>query len=262
MHTTCQNANTTAQTRPDANRPSPIANNQYAPKQSKGTVYLIDSDVQVRAALSGLLISINVNVIAVESMANYCQRATLAEPGCLIVDMQMRDINGADLQSIMDKEINPPVVFITGQPDVPAMVRAMKAGAIEILTKPVNPTALVEAVYEAFAQDVKARLRRAELKRLQERFSLLTPREREVLPLIVGGLLNKQAALILGISEVTLQIHRSQVMRKMEAESFADLVRMASKLRIPYWRPTPRHLEPTNQAFHNWTQTQLAVSGR
>lgn len=262
MHTTCQNANAVARTRPDANRRSPIANNQYVVKESQGTVYLIDSDVQVQAALLELLTSMDVHVIAFESMTPYRQRATLAEPGCLIVDMQLPDINGADFQSIIDKETNPPVVFLTGQPDVPTMVRAMKAGAIEILTKPVNPASLVEAVYEAFAQDVKARLRRAELKRLQERFSLLTPREREVLPLIVGGLLNKQAALLLGISEVTLQIHRSQVMRKMEAESFADLVRMASKLRIPYWRPTRRSMEPTTQTFHDWTQTQLAVAGR
>jgi FixJ family two-component response regulator len=112
----------------------------------------------------------------------------------------------------------------------------MKAGAIEFLTKPVDLQALIAAVQTAFAQDRKLRRRKAELAELRERFSLLTPREREVLPLVLGGLLNKQAASILGISEVTLQIHRSQIMRKTQAESLAELVRMAMKLRIPYWR--------------------------
>ena len=112
----------------------------------------------------------------------------------------------------------------------------MKAGAVEFLTKPVDLSALVAAVQMAFVQDRKQRRKKAEIAELEERFSQLTPREREVLPLVVGGLLNKQAASVLGISEVTLQIHRSQVMRKMAAESLADLVRMAMKLRIPYWR--------------------------
>jgi FixJ family two-component response regulator len=111
----------------------------------------------------------------------------------------------------------------------------MKAGAIELLTTPVNPRTLIEAIRVAIAHDRRLRLRRAELATLRERLALLTPREREVLPLIVGGMLNKQAASALGISEVTLQIHRSQVMRKMQAESLAELVRMAVKLRIPFW---------------------------
>jgi FixJ family two-component response regulator len=112
----------------------------------------------------------------------------------------------------------------------------MKAGAISILSKPVNSVALLGAVREALTQDRKRRFRKAELAKLRQRFSLLTPREREVVPLVIGGLLNKQAAFILGISEVTLQIHRSQIMRKMQADSLADLVRMALQLRIPHWR--------------------------
>jgi FixJ family two-component response regulator len=126
----------------------------------------------------------------------------------------------------------------------------MKAGAIDFLTRPFDLPCLVAAVRAALAQDRKSRQKKAELAKLQERYSLLTPREREVLPLVVGGLLNKQAASILEISEVTLQIHRSQVMRKMQAASFADLVRMAVKLRVPHWREAPasrvqRHELPT-----------------
>lgn len=112
-------------------------------------------------------------------------------------------------------------------------VRAMKAGAIEFLTKPIDPKALIRAIGVAFAKDMEQRRRTAELNSLQGRFSLLTPRERETLPLIVAGMLNKQAAAVLGITEVTLQVHRGQIMRKMEARSFADLVRMAGKLRMP-----------------------------
>jgi FixJ family two-component response regulator len=147
----------------------------------------------------------------------------------------------------------PPVVFICTHIDVPSAVRVVKAGAIELLTKPVDSTALLEAVLAALAHDRKLRQRRAELATLRERLVRLTPREREVLPLIVGGLLNKQAASVLGISEVTLQIHRSQVMRKMQAESLAELVRMAVKLRIPFWYDSrtrsdlPAHRSPIEQ---------------
>ena len=206
-----------------------------SPDPPGGTVYLLEDGSTTCEKVSELLDSFKMNVIRFGSAAEFlgCTRAD--EPACLIIDLQPH-IDGADLQRRVAGEMRPPVIFISGTVDVPATVRAMKAGAIEFLTKPIDPIALVEAVHEAFAQDRKLRGKRAELAELQQRSSLLTPWQREVFELILGGLLNKQAASLLGISEVTLQIHRSQVMRKMEAESFADLVRMAVKLRIPYWR--------------------------
>ena len=154
-----------------------------------------------------------------------------------MVDIKLTGDKSGDLQEQMVRATSRPIIFVSVQPDVQSTVRAMKAGAFSILAKPIDPSALTEAVGEAFSQDQKQQSKQAEMTKLQGRFSLLTPREREVIPLIVGGLLNKQSAWILGISEVKLQIHRSQVMRKMEAQSLADLVRMALRLRIPYWRP-------------------------
>jgi FixJ family two-component response regulator len=204
-------------------------------RQSNEIVFLVSPDSQVRETLSMLLGSLEIEVECFRSAAEFCCCIRPDKAACLIVDAQFPDIDVADLQQRIGREMGPPFIFISGHTDVASTVRAMKAGAIEFLTKPVDSVALVDAVHAAHTQDRKVRLRKAELKKLQERLCLLTPREREVLPLTVGGLLNKQAASILGISEVTLQIHRSQVMRKMQAESFADLVRMAMKLRIPYW---------------------------
>lgn len=155
------------------------------------------------------------------------------EAACLILDMRLPDMSGLDLQQRLANEDCPPIIFISGRVDIPGTVQAMKAGAIEFLTKPVSPRALETAIDVAFAQDRKLRKRRLEMATLQSRFNTLTPREREVLPLIAEGLLNKQAAAVLGISEVTLQVHRRQVMRKMAARSFAELVRMAERLGIP-----------------------------
>jgi FixJ family two-component response regulator len=136
----------------------------------------------------------------------------------------------------MSGRFSPPVIFMSGQADVPSSVKAIKAGALEFFLKPLDPERLRVAIQAAFVRDRAIRRKRAQLEQLKERHSRLTPRERDVLPLVVGGLLNKQAASLLGISEVTLQIHRSQVMRKMEATSLANLVRMAITLRIPEYR--------------------------
>src|SRR5437667_4416886 len=159
------------------------------------------------------------------------QRSNL--PGCLILDVDLPDINGLDLQGQMAGQPHPQIVFITGHGDVPSSVRALKAGAVDFLTKPFSEADLLGAIHTALTQDREARLERGKLATLQQRFSTLTPREREVLPLVVSGLLNKQAAAELGISEVTLQIHRSKIMQKMEAASLPDLVRIARKLEIP-----------------------------
>src|SRR5262249_30351376 len=151
------------------------------------------------------------------------------------LDVQLPDINGLDLQKQISNG-HPPIVFITGHGDIPSSVRAIKDGAVDFLTKPFSDEHLMRAVRAGLAQDRKARLERAGMAALRDRYGTLTPREKEVLPLVVSGLLNKQAAAKLGISEVTLQIHRRNVMQKMEADSLADLVRIAEKLQIPITR--------------------------
>jgi FixJ family two-component response regulator len=154
-------------------------------------------------------------------------------PACLILDIELPDINGLDLQSQIANGDHPPVVFITGHGDIPSTVRAIKRGAIDFLTKPFSDADLMIAIHAAIAQDREKRSEHAELVESKQRYLDLTPREREVLPLVVSGLLNKQAAAELGIREVTLQIHRRNVMRKMAAASLADLVRIAERLEIP-----------------------------
>ncbi len=199
-------------------------------------VYLVDGDRSLRENISAFLGEIGMKVIAfasAEACLAFHRRDTAA---CVILNIQLPDLSGLELQRRLAKSANPPVIFISDQCDIATTVCAMKSGAIEFLTTPLDWLALVAGVKAAFTQDRRRRKQRTELTTLQERLSLLTPREGEVFPLIVGGLLNKQAASVLGISEVTLQIHRSQIMRKMRAESFADLVRMAVKLRIRHRR--------------------------
>lgn len=196
-------------------------------------VYLVDDDASVREALSELLLSFGMAHVTFGSAFEYLNFVRSDKCACLVLDVQMPEINGLELQQRLASESSPPIIFLTGHADVPSTVRAMKAGATEFLTKPVDPQVLVAAIRAAFVQDLDRRQKAAELSALQSRFALLTPREREVLPLVAGGMLNKQAAAALGITEVTLQVHRGQIMRKMEADSFADLVRMAGKLGIP-----------------------------
>ena len=218
------------------NRPHSCAFNSPRPEPLCDVIYLIDADAHIREEISACFSALGVNVIAFASATEYLAFNGRETAACLVLNTHLPDISGFELQRRLTEKANPPVIFISDHCDIASTVRAMKAGAIEFLTKPVDLQALVTAVQAAFTQDRKQRRKKAELAELQERFSQLTPREREVLPLVVGGLLNKQAASVLGISEVTLQIHRSQVMRKTRAESFAELVRMAMKLRIPHWR--------------------------
>jgi FixJ family two-component response regulator len=154
-------------------------------------------------------------------------------PACIVLDVELPDINGLDLQRQIADGDHPPIVFITGHGDIPSSVRAIKHGAVDFLTKPVSDDDLMKAVQAGLVQDRRARLDRSEMTVLRARYAALTPRERDVLPLVVSGLLNKQAAGELGISEVTLQVHRRNVMQKMGAASLADLVRMAERLQIP-----------------------------
>ena len=196
-------------------------------------VFVVDDDERVREALSELLESHGIRAIAFGSAGDYISADKPDVPACLILDIELPDINGLDLQRQIAQGDHPPIVFITGHGDIPSSVRAIKRGAVDFLTKPFSDADLMAAIETAIGQDKENRSERVELGVLKRRYRDLTPREREVLPLVVGGLLNKQAAAELGISEVTLQIHRRNVMQKMAAVSLADLVRIAEKLEIP-----------------------------
>lgn len=196
-------------------------------------VFVVDDDFRLREALQELLTAAGMNVVTFGSGADFLASPRPDAPACLILDVDLPDINGLELQSQLEPDNRPPVVFITGHGDVPSSVRALKAGAVDFLTKPFSETDLLAAIETALAKDREGRRNRSEIDVLMQRFSALTPREREVLPLVVSGLLNKQAAAELGISEVTLQIHRGKIMHKMEAQSLAELVRMAGTLMIP-----------------------------
>jgi FixJ family two-component response regulator len=195
-------------------------------------VYVVDDDVRMCEALRELFTSLDVPSVTFGSAAEYVHYTKPDLPACLLLDVELPDINGLDFQRQLRDADHPPIVFITGHGDIPSSVRAIKEGAIDFLVKPFSQQNLLAAIDAAIARDRHARVERAERARLQQRYASLTPRERQVLPLIVSGLLNKQAAAELGISEVTLQIHRSRIMQKMAAESFADLVRMAAQLNI------------------------------
>jgi FixJ family two-component response regulator len=199
-------------------------------------VYVVDDDVRVREALRELFTSLDVPSVTFQSVAEYVEYPKPDLPASLVLDVELPDINGLDFQRQLRDAYHPPIVFITGYGDIPSSVRAIRDGAVDFLVKPFSQHDLVAAIDAAIARDRHARLERAERAQLQQRYSSLTPRESQVLPLIVSGLLNKQSAAELGISEVTLQIHRSRIMHKMAAESFADLVRMAGQLNIAHER--------------------------
>jgi FixJ family two-component response regulator len=196
-------------------------------------VYVVDDDVRVREALLELLASHSAQAMAFGSAGAYVDAEKPDLPACLILDVELPDINGLDFQKQISSGDHPPIVFITGHGDIPSSVRAIKHGAVDFLTKPFSDKDLMQAVASAVARDRRARGDRAELALLERRYGELTPRERDVFPLVVSGLLNKQAAAELGISEVTLQIHRRNVMQKMGSASLADLVRIAERLQIP-----------------------------
>jgi FixJ family two-component response regulator len=195
-------------------------------------VYVVDDDARMREAVSELFASLDVPSVTFGSVAEYVAYTKPDVPACLILDVNLPVVNGLDFQRQLGDAYHPPIVFVTGHGDIPSSVRAMKAGAVDFLAKPFSQSDLIAAMEAAIARDRNVRSAKAERARLQERYASLTPRESQVLPLIVSGLLNKQAAAELGISEVTLQIHRSRIMQKMAAASFADLVRMAGQLNI------------------------------
>ncbi len=195
-------------------------------------VFVVDDDHRVREALSSLIASAGFGVAAFGSAAEFLESEKPDSPACLVLDLELPGRSGLELQRELATSDSPPIIFITGHGDVPSSVRAMKAGAIEFLSKPFGDEELLQAIDAAIAIDRTARQRRSELAELQKRYGLLTPREREVLPFVTAGLANKQTAAELGTSEITIGVHRGQITRKMGARSLAELVRMADRLGI------------------------------
>jgi FixJ family two-component response regulator len=195
-------------------------------------VFVVDDDYRVREALSSLISSAGLDVATFGSAAEFLESEKPDSPACLVLDLELPDTSGLELQRELAAGIAPPIIFISGHGDIPSSVRAMKAGAIEFLSKPFGDEELLQAIQAAIALDRIARRRRSELAELRKHYTLLTPREREVLPFVTAGLANKETAAELGTSEITIGVHRGQIMRKMGARSLAELVRMADKLGI------------------------------
>ena len=206
--------------------------------QRASVVFVIDDDPSVRSSIKILLESVGLEVELFGSTKEFLLGRPADRPRCLVLDIRLPGVSGLDFQrQLAEAKINIPIIFISAHGDVPMTVRAMKAGAIEFLTKPFRDQDLLDAVQVALERDRARRQREAEIATLRERFESLSPREREVVAMVVSGMLNKQTAAEIGTTENTVKVHRSRAMEKMQAQSLADLVKMIERLKIPPQAP-------------------------